>query len=129
MPNLPDQSRPPILGCFLRLSSFSLIAGSLGVGAIGWFVLATMADSLRKNPDEIGPLPALATACINHRNWLPLLVLPILVCGILLIARRRSVTIAWPVFMIALAWLLTLFALILYTFIMFITPLYQYHPL
>lgn len=126
----PDQSRPPpILGCFLRLSSFSLIAGSLGIGAIGWFVLATMADSIRKNPGEIGPLPAVAAACIDYRNWLPLLVVPTLLCGILLMIRRRSGPLGWPAFVMAFGWLMMLFGLILYSFIMFITPLYQYHPL
>ena len=117
------------LGCFYRLNGVFAILGSLGVAVIGWIILAQLADNIHKNPDVVGQLPPVAQWCIDHRNWLPLMALAPLAMGIVQACTQRTRSVFWILVAIESIWLAVLVGLILYTFIMFIGPLYQYHPM
>ena len=117
------------LGCFYRLNGVFTILGSLAVAVVGWIILAQLADNIRKNPDVVGQLPSLAQWCIDHRNWLPLTALAPLALGIVQACTQRTRFAFWVLVVIESTWLIVLVALILYTFIMFMAPLYQYHPM
>jgi hypothetical protein len=128
MPQTPDHPGHAIRRWTFRLIGLFVIIGSLAIGLIGWLALANLADNIRKNPEVANDLSPLVLGCIDHRGWLPALVVPALVGGLwLLMGRARGA--AWPVFILSMLWLFVLFATILYSFIMFMAPLYEYRPL
>ena len=119
----------PIRRWFFRVKGGFIIISSLSVGLLAWLVLSIIAENLRKNPDVIKGLPGLVNQCIAHRALVPLAALPALACGVMLLPKDRSRPTGWLLILAATAWLFGLFGLILYCFVSFLAPLYQYQPL
>jgi hypothetical protein len=110
-------------------NGISLIIGAVGIGVVGAIALGLMSESLHKTPEAAELLPPLALWCISNSGWLPVLAAPSFLVGLALLGRRWSRPAGWLVFVLAMAWLLSLFVAILCSFIAYLRPLYEYQPL
>ena len=114
---------------FFRIKGSFIIISSLAVGGLGWMVLALLDYNIHKSPDIFKDLPALVTTLVRFRAAMPLLILPALLTGVALLPRNRRASTGWMQIIAAALWLVAVFALIVYCFVLFLTPLYTYQPL
>lgn len=103
--------------------------GALGCGSIGWITLGILAENLRSNPDAAVDMSAAALGMINHSWWLPVSSLAVLAVGVLMIVAKVQRSTAWLLFVLGMVGILAIFIAILYCFIGFVAPMYQYRPL
>jgi hypothetical protein len=112
-----------------RVNGVFLLIASLGVGGIGYVVLSLIARSLRENSDtaqEVSP----HVITITHNRWLLLVfIVPSVVAGLMLLLSSHRGRWRWPAFALGMIWVVVLMSGVLYAFIMFLAPLYQYQPL
>jgi len=128
--NRPPAGKPAL---FVFTGGFLLVV-SIVIAWLGWFVLSTLAENAREYDVN---LPELALAAIEHRAWFPLLALPSLACGIVLVfsgirdGMRGGAPLParWLILAVGSLWLALTFAIVLYCFLMFLRPLYQYQEL
>lgn len=114
---------------FHRLNGVFVAIGAVAVAIIGWIALANIADSIRENPEVTADIAPFALRCVHSRASLPLLVVPSLICGLILVVFPLSRSVSWLIFIFSSLALFTVFGMVLYSFIMFIAPLYQYQPM
>ncbi|MCH8823022.1 MAG: hypothetical protein IH984_05885 [Planctomycetes bacterium] len=109
-----------------RLSGLYYILASVGLG-IGAMLMPRMLDVVIRN-DLASPsdLPGLAKWCMDNRSLLPLLALPTLVCGIVLMLNPKR---KWLMSMLGLIAMMLPLAAILYCFIAAASQLYNPPPL
>ncbi len=115
------RSLPRIKGGFLMVSA-------LATAGLGWFILNLLpgiAEKLSGGEQDLHPL---ARFCIHHRPWIPLLVLPGFLCGVLILRTPRS-SLARMWLLVGTLTLILSVALIFFCFIMTLAPAYQYQPL
>jgi len=124
----PELASPARSRRFL-FNGISLIVGSMALGILGWVAFAFLGDALRKNPETAENIAPTALWCIEHRAWLPIAAIPPLLVGARLLWSRQTLAKGWSMFVMAFLWETALFFLILYSFIMFLAPMYQYQPL
>lgn len=120
---------PAVRRWAFRTKGLFIIVTSLATAVLGWYVLAKIGEHAQRNPEVIKDLPPLVTSLMNQRAILPVLVLPAFICGVLVLPKNRSRATGWMLIIAATLWLMALFVLILYCFISFLSPLYQYQPL
>lgn len=112
-----------------RIKGIFVCIGALGCGSIGWITLGILAENLRRNPDAAVDMSAAALGMINHSWWLPVSSLAVLAVGVLMIVAKVQRSTAWLLFVLGMVGILAIFIAILYCFIGFIAPMYQYRPL
>jgi hypothetical protein len=117
------------LSVFHRLNGVFLVIGALGVGGIGAFALDQIATALRENPEYADNISPLALKLVDNRWLLLILVIPVIVAGSALIFSSRRGGWRWLTFIAGMLWIFILFAGILFAFIRFVAPLYQYQPM
>jgi len=107
------------------------MVSAVGVGVLGWIVLRILDGDLRKAPEQAKDVDEFARWMIAHRDFVPLAVLPVVAIGVWLTVRGRSTNRAlwWVMVFAASLWLAAIFVAIVASFVMFLAPLYQYHPL
>jgi hypothetical protein len=106
-----------------------LVATSLAIGLLGWWVLSLMSDALRQDQHHASQIGGPARWVIQHRSILPLLASLSLLCGMWLALASSRRPIFWLVWSLAMLWLIVLFAIVLLTFIGFLVRLYTYQPI
>ena len=112
-----------------RLSGVFVIIGALAVGIIGWIALSILAENIRQHPETQSQMPALAVSLINARTWLPFVAALMVGSGAVLIVFPRSRGVTWLLFLASMLGIATLFVVVLYCFLSFVAPLYEYQPL
>src|ERR1043165_8313495 len=120
---------PRLSNAFSRVKGIFIIIGGVAVGFIGWFALSALAINLQKNPETMKDIAPLAVDFIQRRWLLPVLAIPVLVGGVFLAVSKTTRAASWLIFIVSMLWLLGLFGIVLFCFIAFLAPLYQYHPL
>lgn len=125
-------------GCLAKAKGVLLVGGAVGVGGLGWLVLSILANDLRRAPDHAPRIAPFCLWLIEHRWLVPLSVLPAVVAGIWLMSMRlkslqpkSSQRRAQPWILLAIGslWLVLIFAAVLFAFIQFLAPLYQYQDI
>jgi len=107
-------------------SGVSMIFAALVGGALLWLPLHFLADIVADPPYPRSEIPPLVVMCVAYRASVPLLAIPTLICGILLVrARRRS----WLLLIVGMLGMLVPLALVLYCFVGIIGPMYEMHPI
>lgn len=112
-----------------RLWAVPLLLSALGVAGAGWYMLGKLNEALQKSPDHADSVPQQVLDVIQNRNMLFLVMAVPIACAMLQFSSAKSRSMAWLLFGFGSLWTFAVFALLLYCFIMFIAPLYQYQPL
>jgi hypothetical protein len=106
-----------------------VIVAAIAVAIVGWNILRRLALNIHEHPDTGADLPETAEWLIRNRALFPFFALPpILLAGLGMVkfsARGGGCLLV----VLAAAWVLVLLGLTLFTFISYVTPLYQYQPL
>ncbi len=109
-----------------RFNGLYYIIASVGLG-IGAMLMPRLLDVVIKNNlTSRNDLPGMAKWCMDNRGLLPLLALPTLVCGILLMVNPKR---KWLITILGLIAMLMPVAAILYCFISAMAQLYDPPPL
>lgn len=112
-----------------RINGVFLLISAIAVGVVGYLVLAFLDQALRDNPDAARDISPNAVSFIRNRGALFLLITPALAAGLALVFSSRRGGWRWAVFIAGMVWMAVLLAGILYAFVSFLAPLYQYQPL
>jgi hypothetical protein len=102
-----------------------VVGASIIIALLSWLALHLLAPiaSDRSGGGEIAPF---VRRCIALRAWMPLLALPALLCGIVLLRGRRG---SLAVAVLGTALLLLPLVIVLVCFIMIVGRMYTYQPL
>ena len=112
-----------------RMNGVFLLIASAAVGGLGYMVLSLLAQALRENPEAAKDIPESAIALLRHRGLLVPMIIPSIAGGFLLIFSSRTGGWRWAVFAASLLWVVALVVAVLYAFVSFLAPLYQYQAL
>jgi hypothetical protein len=113
-----------LAGAYSAATGIYFILAAIVVGGLSYIAFNLFADVARDQGTE---LPHLALWCVTNRAWLPLLTLPTLILGILIIRAVGGKRFAMVV--LALLFLLVPLVLVLYCFVATVAPMYQMQPL
>jgi hypothetical protein len=106
-----------------------VVIASLGCGLVGWIALGILAENIRRNPDAAEDMSSTALTLIRHSWWAPMVATIVLSLGIIMIASPRYRAMTWTLFAMSMIGILIIFGGVLYAFLGFIGPMYEYRPL
>ena len=124
-----ENTSRPASGIMARMRGVIVAVASLGCGIMGWIALGILADNIREHPEAAENMSATALALIRHSWWAPLVAVAVLVLGIVMIASPRNRAMTWMLFALSMIGVLLIFGGVLYAFLGFIGPMYEYRPL
>src|SRR5262245_59940589 len=91
----PETAVVPIRRWLFRTKGVFTIVTCAAMVVLGGFVLSKISEESQRNPDLFKSLPPMVRWLADHRAVLFIAVVPALVCGVLLMARSRSLTAGW----------------------------------
>jgi len=113
-----------------RFAGIGFTLTAIVAAGLGWFILNRLGGYLHdpKNADAIDPasVPSWVNALIDHPAVYPMLCLPTLLAGVLLLAGARPRGLWYAA---ALLGLLLVIGTLLMCFVSLVAPLYQYQEL
>ncbi len=113
-------------GCLYAAHGAYMIVAGFALAVFCWLLpglLLKVVGSGVIDPDEV---PALAQGVLEHRDLLPLLAIPVIVFGIVVVNKVRF---RWVWIVLGLLSMAVPAVLLIYTFVASIGLLYQSHPL
>lgn len=109
-----------------RGSGVAIIIAALLSAFFSWLALHFLAPIAADPPYPAAEIPAFVRGCVEHRGLVPLLALPALLCGALLVrAGRRSIALL-VLGSLALA---VPFVVVIACFLAIVGPMYSYREL
>ncbi len=109
-----------------RATGLGLVVGAPACGLLGWLALSLLAGLVVDPPYPPDEVPAFVAWCVTVRVAVPVLALPALLCGALLLRRPRR---PWLLSVFGSLSLLIPAAVVMYCFVMVVAPMYRYRPL
>ncbi len=109
-----------------RVTGLGLLLSAPACGLLGWLALSLLAGLAADPPYPPNEIPALVARCVAFRAAVPVLALPALLCGAILLRRPRR---PWLLSVFGSLSLLIPVVVVLYCFVMLVAPMYRYRPL
>jgi hypothetical protein len=110
-----------------RGAGLGLVAGAIACGGLGWLILRLVAPIAADPPYPPEEIPAFARGMVEMPALMPLLSLPALVCGVVMLKRKMKR--GWIPALVGSTLLLVPFLIALMTFVLLIAPMYTYRAL
>ena len=109
-------------GCLYTAHGAYLILGGFVLAVFCWLIPALLIKVTRSDVVDPDQLPRIARLVLEQRQLLPLLALPVIVFGLIVVNRVRFRAL-WVV--LGLVWMLLPAVLLIFTFVVTIGLLYQ----
>ncbi len=123
------ESEPGLSGVTRWLTAIHgvyLIGAGIALAGLSWLLPHQLAKLGVSGAIDQAQIPSLGRLVIDHRGWLPLLAVPVVIFGLLLTAGAR---LRWVWLILGVTSLLIPAALLIYTAVVWIGSLYLYQPL
>jgi len=123
------ESKPRLSGVTRWLAAIHgvyLILAGTALAGLSWLLPDRLAKLGESGAIDQAEIPWLGRLVIDHRGWLPLLAVPVVIFGLLLTTGAR---LRWVWLILGAMSLLIPAALLIYTAVVWIGSLYVYRPL
>ncbi len=123
------ESKPRLSGVTKWLAAIHgvyLIVAGIALAGLSWLLPHLLAKLAVSGAIDEAEIPSLGRLLIDHRGWLPLLAVPVVIFGLLLTAGAR---LRWVWHIVGVMSLGIPAALLIYAAVVWIGSLYVYRPL